>query len=111
MQKASLHPVCCLRFVSDWTRPLDILSADIVNCFVITYQQKGAWATRPLEQILDSELLLCELGVVNSSHKWCRALPLQSVTINVCALAHSCRSIGEQQMGDGKWGTSPMCVK
>ena len=24
----SLHPVCCLRFVSDRTQPLDILSAD-----------------------------------------------------------------------------------
>ena len=23
-----IHPVCRLRFVSDWTRPLDILSAD-----------------------------------------------------------------------------------
>ena len=23
-----LHPVCCLRFVSDWTQPLDILLAD-----------------------------------------------------------------------------------
>ena len=36
-----------------------------MNLFVITNQQKGAWATQPLEQILDSEFLLCELGAVH----------------------------------------------
>ena len=30
----------------------------------ITYHQKGFWATQPLDKILDSELLLCELGVI-----------------------------------------------
>ena len=46
-----------------WTQPLDILSA--ASQFVCYYlsNRKGAWATQPLEQILDSELLLCELGV------------------------------------------------
>ena len=56
-----LHPACCLRFVSDWTQPLDIL-AQIVNLCVITYQQKGALTTQSLEQMLDSECLLCKLG-------------------------------------------------
>ena len=56
-----VHPVCCLRFVSDWTQPLDILSADSeFMCYYLS--TKGAWATQPLEQILDSEFLLCELG-------------------------------------------------
>ena len=58
----SLHPVCCLRFVSDWTQPLDILSADS-ECICYHLSNKGAWATQPLEQILDSEFLPCELGV------------------------------------------------
>ena len=31
--------------------------------YAITYQQKGFWATQPLEQILVAELLVCELGV------------------------------------------------
>ena len=62
IRKRTIHPVCCLRFVSDWTQPLDILSAGS-EFVVITYRQKGAWATQALEQILDSEFLLCELGV------------------------------------------------
>ena len=60
-----IYTVCCLRFVSDGTQPLDILSAD--SEFVCYYlSKKGAWATQPLEQILDGELLLCELGVYYS---------------------------------------------
>ena len=60
--------VCCLRFVSDWTHPLDILSADSdVFCYYLSKQ--GAWTTQPLEQILDSEFLLCELGVLPASVK------------------------------------------
>ena len=30
--------------------------------------KKGFWATQPLEQILDSEFLLCELGVAGTSN-------------------------------------------
>ena len=58
-----VHPLCCLRFVSDWTQPVDIiLSADSeLICYYLS--NKGAWATQPLEQILDSELLLRELSV------------------------------------------------
>ena len=33
-----IHPVCCLRFVSDWTQPLDILSTD--SEFVCCYLSK-----------------------------------------------------------------------
>ena len=39
--------------------PLKIL-APPSNCL----SKKGLWATQPLEQILDSEFLLCELGVL-----------------------------------------------
>ena len=50
----------------DWTQPLDILSAD--SEFVCYYlSKKGAWATQPLGQILDSEFLLCEQGVARAS--------------------------------------------
>ena len=27
-RERGVHPVCCLGFVSDWTQPLDIISAD-----------------------------------------------------------------------------------
>ena len=37
-------------------QPLESLSA------AVKLQKKGFWATQPLEQILDSEFLLCELG-------------------------------------------------
>ena len=41
-----IHPVCCLRFVSDWTQALDILSA--ASEFMCYYLSKrGAWATQP----------------------------------------------------------------
>ena len=43
-----------------------IFLAQIVKLCVITYQKKSAWATQPLEQILDSEFLLCELGVMGT---------------------------------------------
>ena len=56
-----IHPVLNPRFRSVRTQPLDILSAD--SEFVCYYLSKGAWATQPLEQILDCEFLLCELGV------------------------------------------------
>ena len=39
-QQKLLHPVCCLRFVSDWTQPLDILSADS-EC--ICYYRSNKW--------------------------------------------------------------------
>ena len=59
---AWIHPVCCLRFVSDWTQPLDILSANRESvCYYLS--KRGAWATQPLEQILNSEFLVWELGV------------------------------------------------
>ena len=57
-----IHPVCFLRFVSDWTQPLDILSAD--SEFVCYYlSTKGSLGNPTLEQILEGEFLLCELGV------------------------------------------------
>ena len=53
--KLALHPVRNPRFGSFRTQPLEILSADSVR---ISLKR-----TQPLEQILDSEFLLCELGV------------------------------------------------
>ena len=35
--------------------------------YAMTYQQKGFWATQPLQQILAAEFLVCELGVAPRS--------------------------------------------
>ena len=53
-----VHPVRNPRFGSFRTQPLENLSAAVKLPI-----KKGFWATQPLEQILDSEFLLCELGV------------------------------------------------
>ena len=58
----TLHPVRNPRFASFRTQPLENLSAAVKLPI-----KKGFWATQPLEQILDSEFLLCELGVVLSN--------------------------------------------
>ena len=53
-----LHPVRNPRFVSFRTQRLESLSAAVK-----LPMNNEFWATRPLEQILDSEFLLCEPGV------------------------------------------------
>ena len=53
-----LHPVRDPRFASFRTQPLENLSAAVK-----LPSKNDFWATQPLEQILDSEFLLCELGV------------------------------------------------
>ena len=46
--------------------------------------KKSFWATQPLEQILDSEFLLCEPGVPEQSpHTW-HILPPSEIDLGLC---------------------------
>ena len=41
-RKKDMHKICCLRFVSDWTQPLDILSADSeLVCYYLSKKGPG----------------------------------------------------------------------
>ena len=55
-------PVCCPRFVFDWTQPLEILSAETE--FVCYYPStKGCLGIPTLGTNLGQHICLCELGV------------------------------------------------
>ena len=56
-----VHPVCCVGFVSDWTQPVDILSADIE--FVSYYlSTKGYLGNPTLGTNLGQRMLAMRTG-------------------------------------------------
>ena len=57
----SLHPVCCLRFGSDWTQPSDILSADSESvCYNLS--TKGCLGNPTLGTNLGQRILAMRTG-------------------------------------------------
>ena len=60
-----LHPVCCLRSVSDWTQPLDILSADSeLVCYYLS--TKGCLGNPTLGTNLGQRILAMRTGCMTS---------------------------------------------
>ena len=56
-----LHPICCLRFVSDWTQLLDILSADSeFMCYYLA--NKGCLGNPTLGTNLGQRILAMRTG-------------------------------------------------
>ena len=57
----AVHPVCCLRFVSDWTQPLDILSAESeFVCYCLS--TKGCLGNPTLGTNLGQRILAMRTG-------------------------------------------------
>ena len=56
-----LLPVCCLRFVSDWTKPLDILSADN-DCICCYLSNKGCLGNPTPGTNLGQHILSMRIG-------------------------------------------------
>ena len=80
---AALHPVCCLRFVSDWTQPLEILSADSKFMCYYLPAKKGVWEIQPLEQILDSDFLLCACSIITIAINSSISIGISIIVINI----------------------------
>ena len=74
---SNLHQIPITRFRSFRTQPLENLSAAVKLPI-----KKGFWATQPLEQILDSEFLLCELGVQPLGTREWDSRPIMSLVAN-----------------------------
>ena len=62
-----LHPVCCLRFVSDWTQPLEFLSAD--SEFICYYlSTKRCLGNPTLGTNLGQRILAMRKGSTTAEH-------------------------------------------